>query len=143
MQLLDSKVIIKNELYLEIVAYFSSSPPEIGGILGGNCNVITHFNKDPISKQGLGCYIPSVHYFNRIITIWESNGIAFMGLIHSHRKKTILSEPDLDYAAKIVNELGRSVVLGVFVYETSKLYFYRILKRDNDLFVMDLQYFVD
>ena len=143
MQLLDSKIIIKSELYLEIIAYFSSSPPEKGGIFGGNCNVITHFNKDPISKQCLGCYIPSVNYFNPIITMWENNGITFMGLIHSHRRKAILSEPDLNYAAKIINASGRSVILGVFVYETNKLYFYRLLKRDNELLVIDLQYFVD
>lgn len=76
---------------------------ETGGILGVDGNgVVTKFYPDVTGVTTENNYIPDVNKLNEIIREWATEGIAFVGFVHTHPKGAAqLSSCDVSYAKKI------------------------------------------
>lgn len=73
------------EIFDEIVNVAIDAPPEIGGIIGGDNNVVkTHYMDMGVSSVKACSYTPNVFLLNGIISEWSVEGIQFMGIYHTH-----------------------------------------------------------
>lgn len=87
--------------------------PETGGILGCESNdVINHFHHDATGTSTKKIYVPDIIALNKVIADWHTQGIKFVGFIHSHSAgKKFLSRLDIKYAQKIKSYCAMSEVL--------------------------------
>jgi len=73
------------EIFDEIVNVAIDAPPEIGGTIGGDNNVVkTHYMDMGVSSVKACSYTPNVFLLNGIISEWSVEGIQFMGIYHTH-----------------------------------------------------------
>lgn len=80
-------------------------PPETGGILGGRCGLITHydFDKGQCTLTSPAHYQPNTELLNQTIAKWQTHNIQFFGLFHSHYPHdTELSSDDISYITEIM-----------------------------------------
>ena len=104
-----------------------NEPPEIGGIFGsedgGETVSLVLIDKN---EQASRCcsYIPNTQLLNSTITKWLNNGIAFMGIFHTHFGNSRL----LSYSDKLYIES----IMKVMPQEIKELYFpiYTLPKRE-------------
>lgn len=92
------------EIFDEIVNVAIDAPPEIGGIIGGDNNVVkTHYMDMGVSSLKACSYTPNVSLLNGIISEWSVEGIQFMGIYHTHFFEVrSLSEGDIRYIRNIL-----------------------------------------
>lgn len=92
------------EIFDEIVNVAIDAPPEIGGIIGGDNNVVkTHYMDMGVSSVKACSYTPNVSLLNGIISEWSVEGIQFMGIYHTHFFEVrTLSEGDIRYIRNIL-----------------------------------------
>ena len=92
------------EIFDEIVNVAIDAPPEIGGIIGGDNNVVkTHYMDMGVSSLKACSYTPNVSLLNGIISEWSVEGIQFMGIYHTHFFEVrTLSEGDIRYIRNIL-----------------------------------------
>lgn len=92
------------EIFDEIVNVAIDAPPEIGGIIGGDNNVVkTHYMDMGVSSLKACSYTPNVSLLNGIISEWSVEGIQFMGIYHTHFFEVrTLSEGDVRYIRNIL-----------------------------------------
>lgn len=86
-------------------------PAETGGILGSSDGgrTIDHYYFDAAAHRTSFTYSPNVREINRIIADWNSRGIQFVGMIHSHPKGcTKPSKGDLEYAKALIGNMDVS-----------------------------------
>ena len=119
---------IDQHTYHTLCTAFSPVPPEAGGILGSRNGSVCAFAYDHGTPDMTGnCYAPNVDFLNRIIAQWQTQGITFCGIVHSHPPgQQKLSEADLAYIQTIlecmperIQELYFPIVIpgeGVFPY---------------------------
>ena len=100
----------RNLRHDEIVNVAIDAPPEIGGIIGGENNVVKAHHMDMgISSVKACSYTPNVSLLNGIISEWSTEGIQFMGIYHTHFFEVrTLSEGDIRYI--------RNILLGIEIY---------------------------
>lgn len=96
---------IDQHTYDALRTAFSPVPPEAGGILGSSNGCICAFAYDPGTPDiTRNCYTPNVDFLNRIIEQWQTQGITFYGIVHSHPTgQQKLSEADLSYIQTILD----------------------------------------
>lgn len=119
---------IDQHTYDVLCGAFSPVPPEAGGILGSVDGCICAFVYDSgMPDMTRNCYTPDVDFLNRVIEQWQSQGITFCGIVHSHPAgQRELSEADQNYIRVIlecmpgqINALYFPIVIpgeGVFSY---------------------------
>jgi len=98
------------KIYLDIYQQLLSCPavpPETGGILGGKHGVVDQILFDQAkSIHDSGKYIPNVQYLNKMIDIWQIDGIEFYGMFHSHKMDwSTLSGDDKKYIRHIMESM--------------------------------------
>lgn len=102
--------IFKN-IYKNILDEMNPAPPEMGGIIGGINDCVTHFYVDKRITANKYCsYSPDVCKFNELIQSWQEKSITFMGVFHSHfYDVSTLSKADLEYIEKIMCAMPETV----------------------------------
>jgi proteasome lid subunit RPN8/RPN11 len=96
---------IRKETLESILSQVPTAPPETGGILGGQNNIISHFVLDRGTQRsnGYDIYAPNTQLFHETIRYWAQESIEFYGIFHSHFSGGItLSSPDLRYITSIM-----------------------------------------
>ena len=119
---------INQHTYHRLCTAFSPVPPEAGGILGSRNGCVCAFVYDPgTPDMTRNCYTPDVDFLNRVIAQWQTEGITFCGIVHSHPPgQQNLSEADrayiqtiLDWMPDRIQELYFPIVIpgdGIFPY---------------------------
>lgn len=102
---------IKNDVLNEILHNVPQEPPEIGGILGGVNDIIFKYRFDIGISKNRGCfYSPNVVELNRTISSWNSVGIDFYGIFHTHFFGVqTLSAGDILYIRTIMRSMPKQV----------------------------------
>ena len=77
-------IVIAREQYEKIQMSIGTLPPETGGILGEKDGVVSCFYFDNHAESLADGYSPNIEDLNFVISDWESKGVSFCGLIHSH-----------------------------------------------------------
>lgn len=118
----------------EILRVIGTHPIESGGIIGCVNNTICAFAFDSNYTSTFE-YIPNVQHLNDVIGKWNSQGISFCGLVHSHLF-------GFNYPSKSDREYAQ------LLYETNscvrKMYFPIVTINDNNSIQIDFyQYAVD
>lgn len=121
-------IYISEDAYIEIINFFLDKSNEVGGILGGHSNYITHFEADEGISNTLNSYEPNIYLFNKIIKIWENKKISFLGLIHLHHRNPNLSQEDIDYCLRILNQNKQleKILSALYVKRLNDLVLYEI-----------------
>lgn len=115
-------MLIKKEVYNQILYHFRNSKREYGGIIGGFNDIVTTFEFDNgLYNENSGCYIPNTKLLNQCIEEWYSKNISFYGIIHNHLTQyASLSNDDFKYIKKIMLSMPQSI---------DKLYFPIVLPK--------------
>lgn len=120
-----------------IINFYSTVPPESGGILGGTQNTITEYYHDnSIQSDMIAEYIPNIFHLNIKIHTWYKNGIEFYGLIHSHPSaEDTLSSSDIDYITNIMKAIPETNLSLYFpiIIPHQKIIPYIAQKKDNNI----------
>lgn len=86
----------------------SDHPPETGGILGSRDGEVIDSIVFDLSGRSAsaGCsYAPDVNFLNQRIKRWQGEGVAFMGMFHTHfHSVRTLSCGDKHYIHAIMKE---------------------------------------
>lgn len=104
----------------------NTSPPETGGILGGEDGIITaeYFDRG-IQNERMCSYIPNIKRLNKVIKQWQMENINFMGIYHTHFWSVeTLSEADKRYISRILENMPP---------ELKKLYFPIVVMPDKKI----------
>ena len=100
-------MVILESIFHQILMDCPSVPPETGGLLGGNGQMVSCavFDKSvPIMKKAQ--YIPDTIFLNQVLMEWAQSGIEFLGMFHSHPVgATKLSGQDEIYISEILQSL--------------------------------------
>jgi len=111
-------MLITRNAYYTLLAECVIVPPESGGILGGHDSVVTTvlFDENLIDLRYRNySWSPNVSFLNDALERWESQGIEFLGIFHSHPSgKPNLSSPDENYIYRIMKSMPHRI---------SRLYF--------------------
>lgn len=110
--------------YQKIVRSCPIVPPEVGGLLGSVNHVIVSCVFDygtPANDKAI--YQPSIKMLNEHIKQWQTQGIEFAGLFHSH--------PAGQYCLSSDDELYITRILNAMPPHLSTLYFPVVLPRDK------------
>ena len=111
---------IKKDVLIDLLASIPNAPPEMGGALGGNKNVILTYMLDiGTETNNYDHYFPNVEKINHEIKNWMHVGIEFYGIFHSHF-------PGGDELSLSDKRYIRQIMLAM-PFEVSKLYFPIIL----------------
>lgn len=104
-------MIIDQRTLHTICSAFHPTPPEAGGILGSIDGCVCAFAYDPGVPDLLrNCYTPDVDLLNRTIARWQTQGIMFCGIVHSHPPgQHMLSEGDMIYIQTIMDSLPEQI----------------------------------
>jgi len=96
---------IKSNIYNEIIKSIGNAPIESGGILGIKDGIICAFHFDSYSSNKEDFYIPDICHLNQVINEWQSKGISFCGIVHSHpNKHNKPSRLDEEYARLLLDK---------------------------------------
>lgn len=97
----------------EIVNVTIDAPPEIGGIIGGDRDIVKkHYLDIGVTSDRACSYTPNVTLLNTIISEWATEGIQFMGIYHTHFYDVqTLSEGDIRYINKILLSMPAGIEL--------------------------------
>ena len=103
-------------------------PPEVGGILGKDKNIITCFEYDNgIKTDKLCTYVPDVTCLNNVIEKWEEQNISFCGMFHTHFFGVrTLSQGDKRYINNILSAMPKAI---------NRLYFPIVLPEAKEMVV--------
>ncbi len=123
---------IEKSFYENFLSSCTNAPPEIGGILGGNNDLITDIvidNRMVVTKRAV--YIPDIKFLNCIIEKWENDNIEFYGVFHTHIRDNTLSNDDRINIEKIMGSMPKQV---------TKLYFPIVIpKKDMKVYAAERQ----
>ncbi len=105
-------MLIKMNIYKSLISAFPTVPPEAGAVIGAdNHGIVSTFVYD----SGTPCYemaqyMPNVGHLNRIIQAWQSEGIYFCGIAHSHPSGQFeLSLSDISTIHAIIKSMPNSI----------------------------------
>lgn len=102
---------IEKRVYQKILTTFPMVPPEAGCALGAQEGIVTSFQYDlGTSGPDMAIYRPDIRLINQTIDEWETKGIQFCGLAHSHPcGQRTLSGGDVDYIHTIMEAMPAKV----------------------------------
>ena len=101
-------MLIRKNIFEQLLNFTPDVPPETGGILGGTGDVISHFWLDKGNQYDV--YVPNIEKINRIISDWQKSDIEFYGIFHSHSESNeSLSSADKRYIVKIMRSMPPQV----------------------------------
>ena len=102
---------IQKVIYDEILKYTPVVPPETGGIIGQQNGIICFADFDSgIVQSDCAVYIPNAEKLNSVIEKWNSSGIEFVGMFHSHPiGQETLSMDDIEYIHSVFDNMPDSV----------------------------------
>ncbi|MCL2592431.1 MAG: hypothetical protein FWD82_03605 [Defluviitaleaceae bacterium] len=102
---------IDAKIYDKILECIPSIPPETGGILGGDSDIITNFIFDGgLSDSDEGRYYPDIDKINTYLSDWQKSGIKFYGILHSHfTNERTLSMGDRQYIKNIMMSMPTNI----------------------------------
>jgi len=138
---------IKIEAHNEILNRVPSSPPETGGILGGNKGVITEFIFDiGLTGGDIGHYYPNTDKLNRVLVEWQKFGIEFYGIVHSHFNcDNSLSLDDQLYIRKIMMAMPNTIRMLYFpiVFPRKEILSFKAewIENEVDITLSDIELF--
>lgn len=103
---------VRQDIYEQLLSA-PAVPPEAGGILGsrrqGILDAICWDPGVPFSLQN-GRYVPDITFFNSVIAQWNTAGIRFSGIFHTHLPQWDgLSHGDRQYIVRILESMPPSV----------------------------------
>lgn len=114
-------------------------PPEIGGVLGAENDIVKYVEIDNGLRGKLCSYTPDVDYLNYIIEIWWNKGIDFKGIFHSHYFGVrTLSQGDKNYIQKIMYNMPsdiRYLYFPIAVMPDKELVVYKACKCRNGVII--------
>ena len=120
-----------------------NKPPEKGGIIGGVNDEITTYwiDNSNDSMQSMCSYTPDVETINKIIDLWNDEGITFFGMFHTHYHgvKT-LSQGDMEYMRTIIRAMPKEVkrlLFPIIVFPGKELVMYSINKASEKIVLND------
>lgn len=121
-------MIIGNTVYKAIMETIPMHPPEAGGILGIDKNIVTCFEYDNRIKTDKLCtYVPDVVYLNNVIEKWKEQNILFCGMFHTHFFGVrTLSQGDKRYINHILSAMPKTI---------NRLYFLIVLPETKEMVV--------
>ena len=95
---------ICRSVFDEIINIAIETPPEIGGIIGGDREIVkNHYLDIGVNSDRACSYTPNVSLLNTIIAEWAAEGIQFMGIYHTHFFNVqTLSDGDIRYINRIL-----------------------------------------
>ncbi|WP_303995508.1 hypothetical protein [Megamonas hypermegale] len=129
---------IKETVFKEIMES-PVPPPEVGGIIGGRDDIITCYFADKGSKENCyDSYYPSTDLLNEQIAVWQSRGIEFYGIYHTHfAGDDGLSCSDRRYIVNIMQAMPPQVTWLYFpiVFRDGMLV-YRALREKNTVKIL-------
>lgn len=132
-------MIILESVLQKIFTECPAVPPETGGLLGGQGEIITYavFDKNiPVTTRAE--YMPNIAFLNQILTEWAKNGISFLGMFHSHPcLEKELSEPDKSCISKIIQSVPENQMLWFPIInpQQKEIYSYATYCKDGRLFI--------
>jgi len=103
-------MIIKSNIYHEILN-MPAVPPETGGIIGMQNDIVTSFvfDKGKTNYQK-AMYTPNIYFINNQINKWRNYNIIFCGIVHTHpSNQNFLSKDDINYIKKIINSMPETI----------------------------------
>lgn len=129
-------MIITSEAYTQLLAC-TPVPPETGGLLGGNENVIRYIVFDIAEKDYTRAeYKPDISYLNGMICNWNERNISFYGLFHSHPDYVdLLSSVDKDYISKILCVFSGATLYFPIVIPGKEVIPYKAYRRNETVFI--------
>ena len=107
---------------------FANSIFESGGLLGSrNNDVIDIFYYDKGKEEKTDEYIPNIDALQQQLLNWNTEGIMFRGIIHSHLKRGDLSSKDVCMARKILsmNHLT-SILMPVYIIREKNILWHEV-----------------
>ena len=127
-------------VYNEIIENCPYVPPECGGIIGGNNNLISIYCFDKMKIIfDKAEYIPNTDFLSKVIDDWNKSGIRFYGIFHSHCTGCEeLSDADILYIQQIMSELTDTYNYLFFpiVLPKEKIVFFKASMSNNSLTIM-------
>lgn len=133
---------ITKEVYQEIQKCIKITPPESGGILGSNKNVVITFIYDKgINNEKMCSYSPNVNLLNSVITEWKEKGVLFAGIFHAHYfgVKT-LSCGDINYIEKIMMNMPsciKELYFPLVVMPEREVIVYKAIRKENQVLIQE------
>ena len=126
---------INKEIYDEILKYTPVVPPETGGIIGQQNGTIGYAEFDSgTAQRESAVYIPNIEKLNSVIEKWNSSGIEFVGMFHSHPiGQETLSMDDIEYIHSVFDSMPDSVTELYFpiVIPKSHIISYKVIRKNH------------
>lgn len=129
---------IQASLLEQMIQDIPDTPPETGGILGGRDDVVTVYSLDKgLLTCAPCCYAPDTARLNGIISEWQSRGISFLGIFHTHFYGVeSLSKGDKAYIARIMEAMPPcilSLYFPVVVLPSKELVVYKAVRSNGKI----------
>lgn len=128
---------IKKTVYEQLLTYCPDFPPESGGVLGGRNGVVTQFVLDlGLTTTRDDFYIPNVEYCNDVIAMWQTIGIAFYGILHTHPENSKeLSPADRAYILSVMQVMPKTIDRLYFplVFPRVGIRAYSAVRKENNI----------
>ena len=116
-------------------------PPERGGILGGNNDIINiACNDTGDCNDSRGNYIPNTRFLNTVIANWCDQNIDFCGIFHTHAHNWVgLSESDIKYIEDVMRSMPKDVVKLYFpiIYPHEYIMPFIALRNGNEIHIQE------
>ncbi len=119
-----------------IILNLPEVPPEYGGIIGGQNDIIKNFVFDSgLATHNYDSYIPNVSKLNDILNEWHLKNIKFFGLLHTHRNSAeTLSCADISYIKKFFqNNMFEQALYFPIVIPNEKIICYKAYCSSGDI----------
>ena len=133
-------MIIKAEIYDQILCAFPAVPPESGCILGvreDSVDCFVHDYEAPTVDRAI--YTPNIEVLNQVIAQWAERGIRFCGLAHSHpHGQESLSSGDVHYINTIMQAMPVSMKYLYFplVFPGEKMVSFIASRNQRGLYIL-------
>lgn len=123
---------IRENIYKQLIYNLPHVPPEHGGIIGKENEIISevYFDFDN-SNFNSALYVPNVKKLNKVIVEWRKKGIEFVGVFHSHKIYCSLSHEDMVYINKVMESMPKYIEYLLFpvVIPQYKVCFYKVYRN--------------
>lgn len=120
-------------VYHQILNFSAKKPLEIGGIIGGQNNIIEYLYFD--INTSIHSYAPDTNKLNDIISGWCKQSIKFLGIFHSHLDTSErLSNADEKYIKEIMYAMPEEIDFLYFpliLPECKKMIVFKAIRKNN------------
>ena len=133
---------INSGLLAALLAQLPETPPEVGGLLGGQGEEVTTYVLDSGRAGSPPCsYTPNIAYLNDILKDWARNGIVFQGMFHTHFYGVrTLSQGDKNYIFQIMEAMPKQIqrlYFPVVVLPEKELALYKAVRSGGKIEIVE------